>query len=207
MLRRRRQRFLAAYAFPPGLEVKFAAARPELRATDRALVLEGLRDWFAICRSVRGPRFYAMPSRAVDDAWHELILFTREYRELCRRALGQYLDHTPAEGMTAGASMDDGLLATFRAACALEGIDPDLPDRLPRIFSIDERVGIEDGARYALDPGGRPPFRASRHGAAAGATLGTAGASSCGGAFAGCGGGSSGSGDGGGGCSGGCGGG
>lgn len=204
---RRRRRFLDTYAFPPGLEVKLAAARPELSATDRALVLEGLRDWFVICASARGPRFYAMPSRAVDDAWHELILFTREYRELCRRGLGRYLDHTPAEGMTAGTSMEDGALATWRAACVLEGIDAGAPDRLPRIFAVDERVGIEDGVRYAIDPGGDPPFRATRPGVAAtGGMLGTAGPGSCGGAFAGCGGGSSGAGDGGG-VSGGCGGG
>lgn len=210
MLGRRRERFLAAYAFPPGIETALAAARPELGAADRALVLEGLRDWFAICRSGRGRTFFAMPSAVVDDAWHEFILSTRAYRGFCRRALGRYLDHTPGEGLPDPGMMEDGMHATWRAACAIEGIDPRNPDRLPRIFAIDGQVGAVDGYRFRTDPGAPVPFRAERQPPAAGAgALATgAGASRAGGAFVGCGGGSNGGGgDGGGGDGGGCGGG
>ncbi|MBJ7455914.1 MAG: hypothetical protein JHC74_07635, partial [Thermoleophilia bacterium] len=158
MFRRRRERFLDAYAFPPSVEAKLAAARPDLGAAERALVLEGLRDWFAICRGGRGRTFFAMPSAVVDDAWHEFILSTREYRGFCRRALGRYLDHTPSEGLPDPGLMEDGMHATWRAACALEGIDARNPDRLPRIFAIDDRVGAADGYRFRADPGAPQPF-------------------------------------------------
>ncbi len=215
MFGRRRERFLDAYAFPPAVEAKLAAARPELGAADRSLALEGLRDWFAICRSGRGRTFFAMPSATVDDAWHEFILSTRAYRGFCRRALGRYLDHTPSEGLPDPGVMEEGMLATWRAACALEGIDERNPDRLPRIFAIDDRVDAADGYRFRTDPGAPQPFRAEGRTPAGGAAALSAGASYAGGAFAGCGGGAHGSGDGGGGggdgggggCGGGCGGG
>jgi hypothetical protein len=213
---RRRERFLATYAFPSTVEAKLAAARNGLGAADRALVMEGLRDWFAICRTGRGRTFFAMPSAVVDDAWHEFILSTREYREFCRRALGRYLDHTPSEGLPDPGLMEDGMRATWRAACALEGIDDRNPDRLPRIFATDAQVGAEDGYRFRTDPGAPQPFRADGRTPAGGtaAPSAGAGASYAGGAFAGCGGGPHGGGGdagggdgGGGGCGGGCGGG
>lgn len=217
MFGRRRERFLATYVFPPAVAAKLAAARPDLGEAERALAMEGLRDWFAICRSGRGRTFFAMPSAVVDDAWHEFILSTREYREFCRRALGRYLDHTPSEGVPDPGMMEAGMRATWRAACALEGIDERNPDRLPRIFAIDARVGAADGYRFRTDPGAPEPFRAEGHAPAGGAAGPSAGAGAtpyAGGAFAGCGGGGHGSGgsdgggsDGGGGCGGGCGGG
>ena len=36
-----------------------------------------------------------MPSKAVDEAWHEMILITREYTYFCERAFGRYLHHNP----------------------------------------------------------------------------------------------------------------
>lgn len=35
------------------------------------------------------------PSQVVDDAWHEVILCTREYAELCRREFGRFVHHDP----------------------------------------------------------------------------------------------------------------
>ncbi len=50
----------------------------------------------------------------------------------------------------------------FRGACELEGIDPHRPDRLPRIFAIDEELGIEDGFRFVPFPDGVRPFEMLR---------------------------------------------
>lgn len=36
------------------------------------------------------------PSRPVDLAWHELILFTRVYMNFCDEFFGRYIHHTPA---------------------------------------------------------------------------------------------------------------
>ncbi len=35
------------------------------------------------------------PTHAIDDTWHEFLLFTRAYREFCLGVLGVFVDHTP----------------------------------------------------------------------------------------------------------------
>jgi hypothetical protein len=35
------------------------------------------------------------PSPRVDDAWHEIILCTREYAALCQRYFGRFVHHDP----------------------------------------------------------------------------------------------------------------
>jgi hypothetical protein len=54
-----------------------------------------------------------MPSRLVDDAWHEFILDSRAYIDFCDRAFGEYLHHTPEASMTT--PMSGALDATSRA--------------------------------------------------------------------------------------------
>jgi len=93
----------------------------------------------------------AMPSQAVDDAWHEFILFTRQYNKFCRHAFGRFLHHTPAEAMSTPTEASDGLKRAWRLACAHEKIDPKKPDRLPRLFAIDAALGIAGGFIYQLD--------------------------------------------------------
>ena len=174
----------------------------------------------AIARRRTGTRrtFFAMPSRAVDDAWHEFILFTREYHAFCRSVLGHYLHHSPAEAPSATASTEDGLLATWRAACALEGLSSEDPAHLPRLFAIDERLGLSDGVRYerrpknpsedARIPAGCPDgvvWIPTDGGGITGASAKRGrGSARCGGSFGGCGSGDVGGGScGGGGCGGG----
>ena len=98
-----------------------------------------------------GQRMVAMPSQAVDDAWHEFILFTRQYDKFCRHAFGRFLHHTPAEAMSTPTQASDGLKRAWRLACAHEKIDPKKPDRLPRLFAIDAALGIAGGFIYQLD--------------------------------------------------------
>ena len=35
------------------------------------------------------------PDRDVDEAWHDFILFTREYHEFCEKFCGGYVHHVP----------------------------------------------------------------------------------------------------------------
>jgi Uncharacterized conserved protein len=114
------------------------------------LVLEALREYFHLCRS-GGGRARAMPSQVVDVAWHEFILFTREYRQFCRRALGRFLHHTPAEAMVSPTQAGEGIRRTWRLACQRAGLPPDAAATLPLLFAIDARLQIPDGFRYAPD--------------------------------------------------------
>jgi hypothetical protein len=86
-----------------------------------------------------------MPSRAVDIAWHEMILMTRTYHAFCDRAFGYYLHHSPESVMDE--PMRDSLARTLAAvdgrSAAIAGV--------PLLFAIDNELGIEDG--YAWEEG------------------------------------------------------
>ena len=147
---RRRAAFIDQYPLTGILDQRLAARRPELTPEQRAEVLAGLRDYFQICHRA-GRRMVAMPSQAVDDAWHEFILFTRHYARFCRGAFGHFLHHTPAEAMHSPTQASDGIKRAWRLACAREGIDPRKPQRLPRLFAMDAALLIAGGFIYHLD--------------------------------------------------------
>lgn len=198
LMQKRRAERPQQFAFPPGLARKVRQTYPHLDERQVAMVMAGLRDYFRIAQSA-GRQMVAMPSQAVDVAWHEFILFTRGYQAFCGRVIGRFLHHTPAEHMASGEVARQGLRRTWRHACRLEGIDPKNPDRLPRLFAIDVLLAIPDGFRYDLDC-------ARKDGTAGGADSFCASGFGCGGS--GCGGdgdaadGGDGGGDGGGGCGG-----
>lgn len=48
----------------------------------------------------------AMPSRKVDEVWHQFILFTPQYHEFCEKFLGGYLHHVPKTSFTPGEPED-----------------------------------------------------------------------------------------------------
>jgi hypothetical protein len=41
-------------------------------------------------------RVWNMYSLRVDEAWHQFILFTRQYMEFCQRFFGRYIPHNPS---------------------------------------------------------------------------------------------------------------
>lgn len=148
--RQRRGAYIAAYPYQRFLDQRLAARRPELSAEQRSEVFAALDDYFQLCRKA-GRRMVAMPSQAVDDAWHEFILFTRQYDKFCRHAFGRFLHHTPAEAMSTPTQASDGLKRAWRLACAHEKINPKTPERLPRLFALDAALGIAGGFVYQLD--------------------------------------------------------
>lgn len=184
--RQRRLRLIEAYAFPASLPAKLRRRYPELDDAQVERVLAGLREYFTLCAQA-GRRVVAMPSQAVDAAWHEFILFTRGYQQFCERAFGRFLHHTPAEAMPSPTRATEGIKRAWRLACAREGIDRERPNRLPLLFALDAALGISDGFVYELD---------CRHPGATGYCA----------SHIGCSGGCAGGGDDGGGCGGGCGG-
>ncbi|MBK8578916.1 MAG: hypothetical protein J0L95_01315 [Candidatus Accumulibacter sp.] len=194
-LLRQRATFIDAYPYAKFLDRRLAARRPELDEAQRVLVFDGLREYFQLCREARN-RLVAMPSQVVDDAWHEFILFTRQYQQFCERGLGRFLHHTPAEAMRAPTDAQDGIKRAWRLACRRDGIDPKAPQSLPMLFALDGLLGITGGFVYQLDC-----LAATRDG-----TGYCAGHISCGGGCggsSGCGGDSDGGGSGGDGCGGG----
>jgi hypothetical protein len=88
-----------------------------------------------------------MPSHAVDEAWHGLILCTARYSAFCDAAYGQFLHHHPEGAAPTGAAhdcMDDQLRRTVIAwsIVAREGERCVLWD-LDRRLGVDEPWGLD----------------------------------------------------------------
>ena len=174
---------------------------PDLSPEEIELVERGLRQWF-VCCAWQWNTLLGMPSRAVDEAWHEFILDTRAYTSFCHAAFGRYLHHTPDEAM--GTPMGDALAETVRA---WDRSDMGrLEDSI--LWDLDARLGLEqplgiDGLHLAAvrsHAGGLTVPSGAYAGYVGGCFVGTGGGESGGG---GCGGGGGGCSGGGGGCGGG----
>jgi hypothetical protein len=141
ILKRRRRRFIERYEFPAPLADKLRKHHPQLREHEVEQVLDGLRQWFLACFLADG-EMIGMPSRVVDDAWHEFILMRRAYTAFCEKAFGKYLHHTPnALADEPVAPKIPKTLELLRKA-ELVGVGA-----LPVLFTIDSDLRIE-GARW-----------------------------------------------------------
>lgn len=141
---------LATFPFPDHIIRKLQTTYPHLTPEECDLVMRGLRQFFAVAMAARGQRV-AMPSQAVDTAWHEFILSTRAYRDFCRQVLGRFVHHTPAEAMRTPRVAQDGIRRAWRLACRDEGVNPKTPERLPLLFALDARLAIPGGFFYAVN--------------------------------------------------------
>jgi hypothetical protein len=121
----------------------------------RELIETGLRQWLRCCApALRDDQVIGMPSRAVDEAWHGLILCTARYSAFCHKAYGRFLHHHPEGGApadVAGAndSFDEQLRRTVIAWSLVA-----TPGETCVLWDLDERVGVDepwgvDAARVA----------------------------------------------------------
>lgn len=147
---RARAHAIDRFIFPSSIAAKVREAYPHLSAAQAATVMDGLRQYFHVSFMADG-RMVSMPSKAVDTAWHEFILFTRLYQDFCQKALGRFLHHTPAEAMHTQVLAQDGIKRAWRLACKREGINPAAPKKLPLLFAMDTMLAIPGGYKYALD--------------------------------------------------------
>jgi hypothetical protein len=143
-------KYIRDYRFHPAIKQKLRRKHPALTDAQIDLVFQGLRDYFHICNKAKR-KMVAMPSQAVDDAWHEFILFTLIYERFCGKALGRFLHHTPAEAMRTPTLAQEGIKRAWRLACVNEGIAAKTPERLPLLFAIDALLHIENGFTYSLN--------------------------------------------------------
>ncbi|MBB5020219.1 hypothetical protein HNQ59_003536 [Chitinivorax tropicus] len=147
---RRRAQFLRQYEFPKSLIVRFRNNRPELTEHQLKQVEAGLRQYFRISqRSNR--KLVAMPSKVVDELWHEFILHTRNYQDFCRKAFGYFLHHTPAASMSSPTTQQHAIRRAWHLACFDEGIPVHSTQQVPLIFGLDLTLSIAGGFYYVPD--------------------------------------------------------
>lgn len=147
----RREQAIRTYQFPRGLFERLRKHHPHLSPKECQLVSRGLRQFFlAYLKS--GRRFVSMPSQAVDDLWHEFILYTKNYEDFCQKAFGGFFHHTPAVVLAGGQLQSNaGLRRCWRYACREENINPAAPSRLPLLFALDAKLNIANGFHYVAD--------------------------------------------------------
>ena len=149
-MRNRRGYLIDTFQFPETISQKIIERYPHLSAQQTLLVMDGLRDYFHVC-NLAGKKMVSMPSQVVDVAWHEFILFTKQYENFCQKALGQFLHHTPAEAMHSPTVAQSGIKTAWKICCQRENLTPGSPTRLPLLFALDNKLEIPDGFNYALD--------------------------------------------------------
>jgi hypothetical protein len=108
----------------------------------RDLVTEGLRQWLRCCgAAMRDGQVIGMPSHAVDEAWHGLILCTARYSAFCDAAYGQFLHHHPDGGAPADAVSEPMHEQLRRTVIAWEKVAA--PDEDCVLWDLDTRVGVD----------------------------------------------------------------
>ena len=211
-----RAAYINTYQFPATLRGKLALKYTHLTSEQLDLVLLAVRQYFQACLeadAVQRSRSVGMPSKVVDDVWHDFMLMSREYTAFCAKAFGGYLHHAPDAEMNV--SMSTALGNTLQAIKARKGTATGvaLLGGIPLLFAIDSALAIEGGFKHDAQTIAAIEAKRSAANQAAGGNCGSGGVSSGGdncGISTGCGqadGGSGGGGDGGGGggCGGGCG--
>ncbi len=183
---KKREGLINSFSFPDSIYRKVTEKYPHLSQREANQILNGLREYFHLC-NIAGRRMVSMPSQAVDVAWHEFILFTREYDRFCKQSLGRFLHHIPAEAMSSPTVAQTGIKTAWRISCYREGIQAKTPNKLPLLFAIDAKLNIPDGFNYSLDckRAGSNDYCASHIGCGSGCGGSSDGDSGCGG---GCGG-------------------
>jgi uncharacterized membrane protein YgcG len=147
-LTRRRAEYIRKYPFPVALRLKMRERFANLSGDQIDEIFDALRSWFLLLLAHRGTQF-GMPSKAVDAAWHEFILMTRQYDAFCKEAFGEYLHHTPNDGSRD--ATQDGLARTFGAS-TLAGVGAGAlvgTVAASQLFAIDQSLGIENGNAYS----------------------------------------------------------
>ena len=136
-------------------------ARPELHPLLDTEALGLVARGAAAVAGRRGPagraaRPVGMPSAVVDDLWHELVLHTRAYEQLCRDLFGGFLHHTPEEAMSAEDARANGtwrLRRTYDLAQGLEADEGSAHGPLPLLFRVDGLLRVHRGRAYVADCG------------------------------------------------------
>lgn len=82
--------------FAGKLDTRLRTALPECSIAERQRRVAAALDFLQCCTRPGAPSL--APSPAIDAVWHEMIMFTADYRELCHSMGVAFIDHEPLDG-------------------------------------------------------------------------------------------------------------
>lgn len=139
--------FIKSYQFPGSIKSKIKLKFPHLNQQQIESAFDNLRIFFQIVRLANG-KTVAMPSRLVDEIWHEFILNTECYQEFCDKAFGRYLNHRPdSDGGLSNSSSRINLQRSWQLAEEIQF--PSSANSTPTLFLIDKLFHIDGGMNYS----------------------------------------------------------
>jgi hypothetical protein len=145
------------HPWPLGLMGRVAKALPSAGAAELDLLRRGFESYLWAVKKWGPQAAVAMPSRSVDEVWHNAMLHSKFYQELCEREVGWFVHHDPGP-MPGGSRLPtapereaelDALARAWVGACEAEGFDP-FDGPVPCLFAADSLLGVE-GFRYSID--------------------------------------------------------
>ncbi len=142
-----RRQFIRESSLPRHLAQALRERFPALGMHGPDLVLRGLRQFF-LAQSRARPRRAGCPSLLVAQAWTLLERQRPAYQRWCAVALGRVVEPAAAYALGLDAVENDALRRTWYWACKEESIDPRAPSRLPLLFALDHKYGVEQGFAY-----------------------------------------------------------
>lgn len=146
----KRVEYIKSYQFPAILITKWKKKYPCIGFETQLNVQKALKDYFIMYASNMDKsevikHGLSMPSKVVDDLWHEFILMTKDYHDFCEKAFGKYLHHNPSHKETnydlRESKLDKGLLNSYTFAVGATG-------SLPLLFMIDSTINGSGGYLY-----------------------------------------------------------
>lgn len=157
--------FIQTVEFPPGALARVALAFPEFGPPELALCERGFRQYASACALEGAGSGVAMPSKAIDELWHQLMLHSRFYEEFCHKAFGEFLHHEPGplssaaqcarpalapcvEAKRVESSEKQDLARAWRGASEAEGLGD---EGLPLLFQADALLRTPKGFIYSED--------------------------------------------------------
>lgn len=139
--------FIKSYQFPSSIKSKIKLKFPHLNQQQIESAFDNLRIFFQIVRLANG-KTVAMPSRLVDEIWHEFIINTQCYQEFCDGAFGRYLNHRPdSDNELSNSSSRKNLQRSWQLAKEIQF--PSSANSMPTLFLIDQLFHIDGGMNYS----------------------------------------------------------
>lgn len=155
-----RLKYIEEYKFSDIVIQKFRSEYKGLSAYQLEAVVTGLKQFFmiySICRSdgKQPKNGFMMPSRIVDELWHNFMLDSQNYAAFCKNAFGGMFHHKPGEDtggnkkLSLVKSFPTELFNTYKYVKELKHYGMlSVISGVPVLFALDSALQVENGFYY-----------------------------------------------------------